>query len=345
MANVYIIGAGASNEVGLPVGDEFKKEIASLLDIQIDIIQRSGDKKIVEALRIHIEHPTSVVDVFDAYLNSAWHIRDALPLAKSIDGFVDSQRGNDMIALCGKLAIVRSILKAEKTSSLYLDLDKSIDFESLNKTWYGHFYKLLTNDSPKGNLAERFRSIVMIIFNYDRCLEHFLYHALLKYYQMSSNEAAGLVQQIKIYHPYGSVGPLAWCSGNGTMGFGDDPDPKKLLELAKKIRTFSEETDSESGDLLAMKNAMLGADKLVFLGFAFHDINMKLLSCAEVGERSQKILKTYATAYCCSESDKEKIRRQIRQLYKSNMPANHQIAIKSIKCIDFMNEFGRSLAF
>ena len=43
MKTVFIIGAGASTEVGLPVGDELKHKIAELLDIEIDFPQTKGD--------------------------------------------------------------------------------------------------------------------------------------------------------------------------------------------------------------------------------------------------------------------------------------------------------------
>jgi len=45
----------------------------------------------------------------------------ALPLAKSIDNYIDSQWGDEKIAFCRKLGIVKKILEAEKSSFLHTD--------------------------------------------------------------------------------------------------------------------------------------------------------------------------------------------------------------------------------
>lgn len=51
---VFIVGAGASCEAGLPSGDTLKERIAELLDIRFNdwgSDQISGDRRIVKALR------------------------------------------------------------------------------------------------------------------------------------------------------------------------------------------------------------------------------------------------------------------------------------------------------
>ena len=94
--------------------------------------------------------------------------------------------------------------------------------------------------SVRGDLKERFKSITLIIFNYDRCIEHFIYYALQNYYRLSGSESAELIKCINMYHPYGDVGTLPWVNQNGAMEFGTEPRSKQLLELVKKIKTFTE---------------------------------------------------------------------------------------------------------
>ena len=116
---VYIIGAGASKEANLPTGNELKSKISELLDIRFPIHQQeSGDRLITEVLRQHVSKITNGNNDINPYLYVAWHIRDALPFAISIDNFIDNQRDNDKIAFLGKLAIVRAILAAESKSNL-----------------------------------------------------------------------------------------------------------------------------------------------------------------------------------------------------------------------------------
>ena len=50
---VFVIGAGASVEVGLPMGSELLKQIVKLTDIKFEYYtHKSGDPAILEALKI-----------------------------------------------------------------------------------------------------------------------------------------------------------------------------------------------------------------------------------------------------------------------------------------------------
>ncbi|MGB5746556.1 MAG: hypothetical protein WBM69_06215, partial [Desulfobacterales bacterium] len=168
---------------------------------------KHGDHAIMEALRINVQQPDGHCDI-NPYLHESWHIRDALSQAISIDNFIDAHRDNNKIALCGKLAIVRSILDAEKRSLLYFEKirsDSTINFNSIENTWYTPFFQLLTENCEKNDLKDRFETITLIIFNYDRCIEQYLYHSLQNYYGISEGEADEFVKKISIYHPYGIV--------------------------------------------------------------------------------------------------------------------------------------------
>jgi len=55
---VFVIGAGASKEAGLPTGYELKSKISKLLDIRFDQFgskQKSGDYQIMAALRLYLD--------------------------------------------------------------------------------------------------------------------------------------------------------------------------------------------------------------------------------------------------------------------------------------------------
>ena len=216
---LYIVGAGASSEANLPTGYELKEKIASLLDIRFErgYTQISGDSYIYNALQIYVEKleiQKKEIDLYlQAYLHAARHIRDAMPQAISIDSFIDTHNDDKKIELCGKLAIVRSILNAERNSLLYIDnsnIYNRLNFSSLENTWYASFMMLLTENCTKENLSRRLKSIALIVFNYDRCIEHFLYNSLKNYYDLKPGETGKLVNEIEIYHPYGIVGSLPW---------------------------------------------------------------------------------------------------------------------------------------
>lgn len=168
---VFVIGAGAGPEVEMPTGNELKREISKLLNIRVEIPGRleSGDYVIYKALNLHVRQPDGREGDINPFLNETWHICDALPQAASIDNFIETQRGNDKLAFCGKLAIVRSILDAEKKSLLYSDelqTNLSQYFKTLENIWYNQFFQLLIGSSDENGLKERFESITLIIFNY-----------------------------------------------------------------------------------------------------------------------------------------------------------------------------------
>ena len=74
----------------------------------------------------------------------------------------DTHRDDDEIAVCGKLAIVRSILDAEKNSVLYLDplnTESNFNYASLEEIWYKPFFQIITENCEKKGLSERLNSV------------------------------------------------------------------------------------------------------------------------------------------------------------------------------------------
>ncbi len=184
---LFIFGAGASKEAGLPTGNELTATIANMLDIKFDfdLTQFSGDHVIAQALHHHVQGADGRGGDFDSYQQAAWLIRDAMPQASSIDSFIDAHQGNEKVKLCGKLAIVRSILEAELNSHLFFDdrkRDAKLNFANLQETWYNNFSRLLVEGCPNENVYNLFDNVSFIIFNYDRCIEQFLFNAVQNYY-------------------------------------------------------------------------------------------------------------------------------------------------------------------
>lgn len=342
---VYIVGAGASYEANLPTGDELKDQIANLLNIRFEFYQqKSGDYKISSALKNYAltqQSPNS----FSDYITECQHISSNMPLAISIDNFIDTKKDNVRLALCGKLAIVESILKAEKNSLLYFDPFKggsNINFPSLNGTWYLLFFRTLTENCNVEELPARFKNITLIIFNYDRCIEHFLLHALMSYYRLSETDAGNLIDNINIIHPYGTVGSLNWQdkTSSTSIEFGGELNTSQLINYAQRIRTFTEGAHSEQ--MPDLQDSMLNTNRLVFLGFAFHRLNMELIANQEIkGYQNKKTINCYATAYGTSKSDQQSIINSINYLYKENININ----IENTTCSKIFDDYSRSLGY
>lgn len=277
------------------------------------------------------------------HLRAARRIRDAMPQAISIDNFIDNHQGDEKIELCGKLAIVKSILDAEKSSKIYVDPSNNrngINYARTEACWLNPFTRLLTENCRADQLEERLKSVAFVIFNYDRCIEHYLYYALQNYYKLSETKVAELLNAVQFYHPYGSVGTLPWQGQKNVAAFGGDLRPDSLLDNARQIKTFTEGTDPDSSEVCAIREAVATSGNLLFLGFAFHKLNMQLI-CPEatsMDEISHK--RAYATAFGLSKSDCTAIAAEI-----CSMRGSPKTEVRNdLTCTAIFSEYTRSIS-
>lgn len=338
---LFVVGAGASHEVGLPIGSGLKECIVNVLSYK----PKEGgisDAIIGRALDIANNRFRS------PYIQACQHICGAMPQVISIDNFIDQHRGDGYIEQCGKFAIVRTILAAESKSSLFIDpsnINNKMKFgknpnsslKSLEETWLNSFWMLLTENCTAKDLEERFSKVVFIIFNYDRCIEHYLYHSLRNVYHMGEQAAAELVKSIEIYHPYGTVGSLHWQSEGNSIGYGEEPSHEQLLKLAKQIKTFTE--GAESGDMLSIRSLMVPSPRIVFLGFAFHERNMELLLSKSSAKPAAKYI--YGTAYGMSDDSTDSICTDLVATYKQVSP----VLRNKHTCYGLLHDLERRLSF
>jgi hypothetical protein len=172
---LFIIGAGASAELGLPVGRALAQTIAAKMDIRFEFGLKhigGGDLDLYQNITQQRR------DRIDEFQNAGWLIRDGVGLAASIDDFLDQHRTNEVANLYGKAAIVKSILEAERKSRLYFDRfggsKTDLNVANLTNTWLVKFVHMLGRNVPKENVREIFDPVSFIVFNYDRCVEFFL---------------------------------------------------------------------------------------------------------------------------------------------------------------------------
>ncbi len=351
---VFVIGAGASNELSLPTGVELKKDIAEVLNIQFDesdprLInpdQISGDPIIYGAMQ-------KITNKQAENLVKAGHdVRKGITQAISIDNFIDAHKGNELIEKCGKLAIIKTILRAEQNSPLFLKNSSSeLDFSNIEQTWHNSFFQLLTENCTFNDIPKRFRKVGFIIFNYDRCIEHYIYHSMQNYYRISKEDAAESIKSIKFFHPYGIAGNLPWTGKSDAIDFGGEPSANQMAELIRKIKTFTEGTDPSSSEITEIQDLVQNADRLIFLGFAFHELNLKVLfgdwreQLRRLRENTQSIPKVFGTAHGISESDIKLIRNNLELKFRMNEQKDKLILRPDKTCNDLFSEYWRSLSF
>ncbi|MGA9582742.1 MAG: hypothetical protein WBR13_12320 [Allosphingosinicella sp.] len=275
---VMIVGAGASCEAKLPAGDELRVRIVNALRAT-DLHRSFHDVKISQAIAdISVKEGGAGQwpQIRAEYLAAAGNIISGLPLASSIDHFLDAHAGNKRIELLGKLAIGSTILAAEKSSVLVTPgLGIVLDPDKIQNTWYAAFGRMVMQGVRRSDIRDIFKNLTIVSFNYDRCIEHFLFTALQSYFSVDAKAAAEALSALTVIHPYGSLGSLPWQEGDIKVPYGV-PEDANLLAIAGSLKTFTESI--ESGTANVIKEAVASASTLIFLGFGFHPQNVDLLS-------------------------------------------------------------------
>jgi len=347
---LFVIGAGASYEVDMPIGRDLKIKIAELLDIRFgNVHQESGDFEIAEAIREYVAWKYGLSRVEDPYisqevkpyLEGARRIRKAMPLAQSIDDYIHSEKEDEIVELCGKLAIVRAILAKEAESLLFVDLAKAdppIEFNLIQKSWLIPFWQMLVANSGPNDISQALSRVAMIVFNYDRCVEHFLYHALRAYYSAPRIKAAEHVLKMNIIHPYGMAGRLPWMDGSEGYAFGANPQPQHLLMFSREIRTFTERKHDQY-TLQRLRHFTSVAQTVVFLGSAFHQQNLDLISPTS----RDTVPRVFATAYGLSKNKQRDARSQIGDMFKMRLSERDEIMIEPLSCHEMLSDYGSRL--
>lgn len=348
---VLILGAGASFEAGLPIGDTLKAQIAEALQVRES--SRSwgdfhlADQSVSDAVKLLNRRSDSRFS-WGEIITACKQIGSALPLARSIDNFLHSNQHSVTIEFCGKLGIVSCILKAERESLLKIADEQAanagIDFSGLKDKWYNRFAALMF-ESTFDDLRRSLENLTVISFNYDRCFEHFMYYSIITYYGRSPQEAAEVVNGMKVFHPYGMVGYLPWMERSPMAKFGDQVDAERLLQLAGQIKTYTEGVDRESSEIQAIHSALRKALNVIFLGFGYIPLNMDLLRPNEDSDWtkvSTQQKQYWGTAYRLSDEDTNVVTSKVKSLVQTGFV--HAKINNKVTCANLFTEYGFTLS-
>ncbi len=332
---VFVVGAGASFELGLPLGNDLTSKIAARLEgLPEDLGLNSQPSDLARCLLSTSSPHKNSETRYRFFLKGARKIIKAMALASSIDDYLHKHQEDLAIQTCGKLAIVEQILESERGSELYKAIPRR-SFSHLKEVWLTPFFQQLTANCQKSHLKSRLSRIAFVIFNYDRCVEIFLYLALQTLYDITPAEAAGFVDGIEICHPYGTVGAVPWAA-DGPIKFGAEPDFNELPQLADRIKTFGEGADANSVEIQGVKTAMDKAHAVVFLGFAFHMQNLEILNSDYEGIHS---LNVFGTAFGISTPNREIISKNLK-----NLRSRHtSVTLADLKCREFIDQYSLSI--
>jgi hypothetical protein len=346
---VMVVGAGASAELGLPVGDELTVQIGNALNHDFVLPLGSSISPHLSAFHFAFEQlsnsPSSDVEAERRrYIGAANQVARAMRLVRSIDAYLDSRRDSWHVERAGKLGIAWAIARAEKTSLLSgagspINSEPNFAQKDLRSSWHRQLLNLLIEGLSQGNLPEMFENLSFIIFNYDRCIEHYL-HTTLKviYPDVSDDFLAEVLNRTSFIHPYGVIGRLPWqLSPDPVIAYGAVLKGPQLLEASSGLNTYTQGiNDTALRD--KMKATLKDAHTCIFLGFSFQPQNMDLLSIPERGN----LQRIYGTSFGISESDVEICQLRIDGAFSDNYIDDTRLP--AIKCNELFKTYSQSLA-
>jgi hypothetical protein len=301
---VLIVGAGAGVSFKFPTGQALMDQLSKALNFGMNPSQwQRGDQLLYRNL-----FGTMPAGDRSRMLTLGQQMAEGILYFRSIDEYLFSRDDDPSIVLMGKAAIAACIARKEVDSRLSKigpqmgASDRLAVMSQFNGSWIHTLFGHLSVGMKRATVDALFKNIAIINFNYDRCVEQYLFWATQQAFGVDADAAAQAMDHLQIIHPYGQVGTLPWQKKTGVIvPFGTPVEEISFSEVAKNIYTYAEQRRdiserSELGKLID------GAKHILFLGFGFHKQNMDLLRLSD--EFEQKNRPVTGTAYLTSEEDR-----------------------------------------
>jgi hypothetical protein len=343
----FVVGAGAGVDISMPTGKQLIEEIEKRLTARPDDHGRSRglhSARMNETIQKICSRRRADQMVL---LGSAHSIAQGAHHMGSIDTYIHAHSHDENIKLVGKMAIVDTILDYERNCDLFIDWTRHpFNFKNedkVRKSWLAVLMNLLVqNVTVEGNLDKIFNNIAIVNFNYDRCVEQYLYKSLQRSFGISEQRAAELMSKLLIHHPYGLIAEMVWKAQHKGLHLGGDPHDKLNVDLellSHNIKTFNEEVEGSEG-LDNMYDFLTEAPNVVFLGFHFHSQNVKLITPRSRDEPMAR--NAYASTFGRSGPEKAVIDGQLTKMFRDSSfltRAHLDIA----ECRELLVDYGTTL--
>jgi hypothetical protein len=334
---VFVVGAGGSAELGLPVGLKLTGLIAGKVNIgyRNGYDLASGDKGIVTATQYFVKKAGQTDP--NPYYEAGRAIAAGMPQAISIDNYMHTHAADPLVIQMGKFGIAASIIEAEQNSALYLkDQHGALAFGQIKPSWHNTFCKMLLEGADRNDPERIFDNVAFITFNYDRCIEHYVMHAVETYLRLDRATAQELTRKLTVIHPYGQIGKLPWQYDKG-VSYGADLHHSQLIDIAGQIKTFTERVEDDA--MMGRIHQLLSqAEVLVYLGFSYGDMNMRLMSLKNAGERV-----IYGTSKGLSSPNQRIVELEIVNAMGPDKAAVKSIDLADMYCLDFLDAYWKPI--
>lgn len=297
---VVVVGAGASNDLGLPLGPGLKNRVA-------DLIEKHSETRdyLLQACRQRFSDNSG--EITNQVFKRAAQQLDALKSAASIDNFLDQRRNDKEFIAFSKMNIAYAIAEAEQKSSIRKQstaLPGKLIREN-SEYFLLDFLNIVARNHQEETIIESLKNITFIIFNYDRCVERYFSLWLTMQFGHAKN---ALLEGPEFLHVYGSLGD--YFDGNvhnpfqyeGRMAF---QNPHfELPAYVDRIKLFTEQEDSDVSEKI--RSRVNSAEAIIFLGFGFEEQNMRFFE-----RKVRTPIPVFATQFGMSPSNEDFIDKEL----------------------------------
>jgi hypothetical protein len=291
---VLIIGAGASKPYGFPLGEELFNNVRSNYP-------KISQRYISEALGSPNYEGNMIFKNAKAFAEGLNDISGI-----SLDKYINLNKAKKIE---GVKAIAIEILNCEQRAKYPGD-------SAIQGDWLKYlFSKMINGLDTFDQIKRKFNSgLGIITFNYDRMIENYLFCNLfniLKSTGIHEREVAEIILTIPIIHVYGKTGYLGWEKEEGSSDIRYFGKTDKLLfddvnKISHMIQLIYDERKNNDQISLA-KRLIKEADRVLFLGFGYDELNLSILGFPQDHEAKRII----GTAYRSTENEREHIRQLI----------------------------------
>ena len=326
---IFVVGAGASKEFdpggsSMPVGSELAVQIENAIVHDLESAKGGNLVGVVGAIAqsgYRDEHRTAIK-----------RIRDGILSKPSIDEFIDDWQDFPHLQSIAKMYIARCILEAERNCVLgkltthYTDV--AAGMRALRDSWLCLIARSINPTSRRRDVEHVFANSAFITFNYDRCIEEFLYHWFTNTQDMSKDRAISALDDIPILHVYGSLGDnLARNNGRPNIPFGASQD--YIRAASTSLSTFSETVSDDS--FRKIRHLVGSCENIVFLGTAYHRQNLKIL----FDDKPPENVSIFGTTFGMKAQVCEDIRKRLHGAKQVNLLSGY--------CRDLLDQYDQEL--
>ena len=283
---VLVLGAGASQPYGFPTGRDL------LLKICADLINEGTP---LSKNMSTCGYPRDQQKAF----------RDPLffSMLPSVDAFLENRP--EFLEI-GKTVLSCALIPYERLDPVH------------NRTstmqWYEYLFSKIT--SVRDEFGKNKLSIVT--FNYDRSLEQFLFNALTNTFGGDEAETYQLLRKVPIIHVYGQLGQYPGIAGGVGRQYSQTVNTEIVSRCVSEIKIVHEGADNNL--FSEARKLLLAARKVCFLGFGYHEINLKRISPGKVLDHTS----IYGSAFHLLEAEKKKAEALVVRYFQREITLGHR---------------------